>query len=69
MCGAYLLATARLTVGDARDFLGDFLDHHGLQRIGTVIEEFSLRAMMDWQTRQNGVLCAARYSSLAGWAP
>src|SRR6266478_3485877 len=42
--GVRVLASHRAT--DRRrmhaDFLGDFLDHHGLQRIGTMIEEFAL---------------------------
>ena len=49
------------------DFFGDFLDHHGLQMIGAVIEEISLAAQESIGRRAEWCACAVRYFSSAGW--
>jgi len=64
---AYLLATARLTVEGCTPISSRPPDHHGLQRVGTVIEKFTWRAIMDWQTRQNGVFALLDVFSSTGW--
>jgi len=44
------------------DLFRPLLDHHGLQRILAVIEEFAWRAMIDWQTRRMVGASAVRCS-------